>query len=198
MTEGCDIAYRVIRSDRRTVAIQIDADGSVTVRCPRRMKAETIDDFVKRKARWIEKQLKKNPEKCFQSVLREEEIYRLLQQAREAIPQRVAFYAQQLGVTYGRVTIRTQRTRWGSCSSEGNLNFNCLLMLAPAEVADYVVVHELCHRKEMNHSRAFWGEVAQILPDYQTSRRWLRENGGGLICRLQRGQENGLHQGQLR
>ena len=184
MTAGYDIAYRVIRSDRRTIAIQIDAEGSVTVRCPRRMKAEAIDDFVKKKMRWIEKQLELNAKQCFQSALTEEEISRLLQQARETIPQRVAFYAQQLGVTYGRVTIRTQRTRWGSCSSKGNLNFNCLLMLAPAEVADYVVVHELCHRKVMNHSRAFWEEVAQTLPDYQTSRKWLRENGAGLIRRL--------------
>ena len=85
---------------------------------------------------------------------------------------------------YGRITIRAQRTRWGSCSAQGNLNFNCLLMLTPDNVMEYVVVHELCHRKEMNHSARFWSEVEKILPDYRRSRQWLKDNGGGLIGRL--------------
>ena len=66
----------------------------------------------------------------------------------------------------------------------GNLNFNCLLMLCPPEVLDYVVVHELCHRKHMNHSRAFWAEVERVLPDYQMRRNWLKEHGGALVERL--------------
>ncbi|MDY3888895.1 MAG: M48 family metallopeptidase, partial [Agathobacter sp.] len=86
----------------------------------------------------------------------------------EYIPKRVAYFADIMGVDYGRITIRMQKTRWGSCSSKGNLNFNCLLMLAPPEVIDYVVVHELCHRKEMNHSKAFWREVERVLPDYRS------------------------------
>ena len=89
-----------------------------------------------------------------------------------------------MGVSYGRITIRCQKTRWGSCSAKGNLNFNCLLMLAPPEVADYVVVHELCHRKHMNHGAAFWSEVARILPDYARHRAWLKENGSRLLARL--------------
>ena len=89
-----------------------------------------------------------------------------------------------MGVTYGGITIRNQRSRWGSCSGQGTLNFNCLLMLAPPEVLDYVVVHELCHRKEMNHSAAFWAEVARVLPDYEARKRWLKENGPALIGRL--------------
>ena len=72
----------------------------------------------------------------------------------------------------------------GSCSGAGNLNFNCLLMLAPPEVRDYGVVHELCHRKEMNHSARFWKEVENILPDYRQRRAWLKENGGRLIARM--------------
>ena len=103
----------------------------------------------------------------------------------EYIPQRVAHYAAKLGVTYGRITIRNQKTRWGSCSSKGNLNFNCLLMLTPPEVIDYVIVHELCHRKEMNHSARFWTLVASILPDYTEQKRWLREHGGVIIGRLE-------------
>ena len=89
-----------------------------------------------------------------------------------------------MGVTYGRITIRNQVSRWGSCSSVGNLNFNCLLMLAPPEVRDYVVVHELCHRKEMNHSPAFWAEVEKMIPDYKAHKKWLKDNGTALISRL--------------
>ena len=104
-----------------------------------------------------------------------------VQQAVEVVPKRVAHYAARMGVTYGRITIRHQRTRWGSCSSNGNLNFNCLLMLAPPEVLDYVVVHELCHRKYMNHSKQFWAEVAKVMPDYKKCERWLKEEGSLLI-----------------
>ena len=83
----------------------------------------------------------------------------LADQAVKTIPEKVRYYAPLVGVTYGRITIRNQRTRWGSCSSKGNLNFNCLLMLAPPEVLDSVVVHELCHRKEMNHSKMKWNQL---------------------------------------
>ena len=96
-------------------------------------------------------------------------------------PERVSYYAREIGVDYGRITIRQQKTRWGSCTSEGNLNFNWLLMLAPPEILDYVVVHELCHRKEMNHSAAFWREVEHILPDYRERKKWLKDNGWYLM-----------------
>ena len=94
------------------------------------------------------------------------------------------FYAPLVGVSYGRITIRSQRGRWGSCSGAGNLNFNCLLMLTPPQVREYVVVHELCHRKQMNHSSQFWAEVERILPDYRQRRQWLKDQGGALIARL--------------
>ncbi len=102
----------------------------------------------------------------------------------QIIPDKVRFYAEKIGVDYGRVTIRNQKTRWGSCSAKGNLNFNCLLMLAPEDVLDYVVIHELCHRKEMNHSPRFWSEVAKIMPDYKNSKIWLKENGNDIIRRM--------------
>jgi predicted metal-dependent hydrolase len=105
----------------------------------------------------------------------------LADEALRVIPERVRFYAPVVGVTYGRITIRNQRTRWGSCSAKGNLNFNCLLMKAPPEVLDYVVVHELCHRLEMNHSPRFWAQVERVLPDYKVSRKWLREHGNELM-----------------
>ena len=100
---------------------------------------------------------------------------------RQVLQEKVEFYAQKweprMGVHASGWTLRKMKTRWGSCSSKGNLNFNCLLMLAPAEILDYVVVHELCHRKEMNHSKAFWAEVEKVLPDYRESVKWLKEKG---------------------
>ena len=104
--------------------------------------------------------------------------------ALEDIPKRVQHYAPLVGVTCGRITIRNQRSRWGSCSSKGNLNFNCLLMLCPEEVRDYVVIHELCHRIEMNHSPKFWAEVERVCPDYRAHRKWLKDHGTELIGRL--------------
>ena len=113
-----------------------------------------------------------------------EEIRRLAQEAVRVIPERVAYYAPKVGVTYGRITIRNQRSRWGSCSSKGNLNFNCLLMLAPMEVIDSVVVHELCHRLEMNHSRRFYEHVLRVYPDYYRYHDWLKKNGTALMRRM--------------
>ena len=113
-----------------------------------------------------------------------EDIRSLAEQAMKMIPERVAYYAPRIGVTYGRITIRNQKTRWGSCSAKGNLNFNCLLMLAPPEVVDSVVVHELCHRKEMNHSKKFYEEVLKVFPDYWKWHRWLKDHGAALMKRM--------------
>lgn len=97
------------------------------------------------------------------------------ERAREIITRRVEYFAPQVGVTYNRIFIKEQKTRWGSCSSLGNLNFNWKLILLDTELLDYVVVHELAHRKQMNHSAAFWSEVEKVLPDYRERRRRLRE-----------------------
>ena len=175
--------YRVIRSDRRTVAIQITRNGEVLVRCPRRMPEAEVRRFVAEKSVWIEGHLAALHAVPQEPALTGTELHALAQQALEVIPARVAHFAPLVGVTCGAITIRSQRSRWGSCSSKGNLNFNCLLMLTPPEVIDYVVVHELCHRKEMNHSKAFWNEVAKILPDYKRQVQWLRNEGGRIIRR---------------
>ena len=178
-----EATYRVIRSNRKTIAIQIMPDGEVVVRAPMRMPTATIEGFVQNKTSWIEKQLARLP---VVEKFTEVQMGELVKKAKAVIPEKVAHFAPLVGVDYGRVSIRAQHTRWGSCSGRGNLNFNCLLMLAPPEVADYVVVHELCHRKEMNHSQRFWLEVERVLPNYRASKKWLKDNGQNLIRRLQK------------
>lgn len=100
--------------------------------------------------------------------------------AKEYFTKRVEYYIQLTGGTYTRITIRDQKTRWGSRSTSGTLSFNYRLMYAPLKVLDYVVVHELCHITYMDHSKNFWNKVASVLPDYKESRRWLREHGSEL------------------
>ena len=114
----------------------------------------------------------------------EEELAELKKRAREVFLSRAAYFAPLVGVRCGRITVRSQHSKWGSCSSKGNLNFNCLLLLAPAEALDYVVVHELCHMLEMNHSPRFWAQVERVLPDYKNARKWLKDHGAGLMARL--------------
>lgn len=177
----------VIRSNRKTVAIQVNSDLSVTVRAPRSTSEKDIEEILKKKEAWISKhieKIKKTKERLeaeSTEKLTREKVIALAEEALKVIPARVEYFAKVIGVTYGKITIRNQKTRWGSCSSKGNLNFNCLLMLAPPEVLDYVVVHELCHRKQMNHSKAFWAEVEKVLPDYKEARKWLKEEGSQMI-----------------
>ena len=175
------IPYRLIRTDRKSIGIQITADG-VVVRAPKRLSAAEIDRFVQSKRSWIEGHLSKIP--APQPKFTPTEIEALAQKALTVIPDRVRHFAPMVGVTYGRITIRNQRSRWGSCSGKGNLNFNCLLMLTPSFCLDYVVVHELCHRLEMNHSPAFWALVAQHCPDYAQLRRWLKTNGSAILAQM--------------
>ena len=183
-----EIDYYLIKSDRKTCQIQVKADGSIIVRAPKRMRDEDIDAFVLEKADWIEKALEKVQkarERAEQyAPLSEQEINNLANEALLRIPPRVEHFAALMGVEYGRITVRNQKTRWGSCSGKKNLNFNCLLLLAPEEILDYVVVHELCHLKEMNHSPRFWAEVERVLPDYKERRLWLKRHGEELMGRM--------------
>ena len=175
--------YRIIRSDRKTVALQIH-EGEVIVRAPRAMRESEIASFVKKHEGWVQKKLSVQKKSGGEPPLSNEDVRELADRALEVIPPRVKHYAALVGVRYNRVTIRNQKTKWGSCSGKGNLNFNCLLMLTPIEVLDSVIVHELCHLKHMNHSKAFYDEVLRAYPDYHTWNRWLKENGGGLIRRM--------------
>lgn len=178
------IPYEIVRSQRKTISLQVTQEGKVLVRCPRRLSQSQVRQFVQEHTPWLEAQLSKIAAQPKLPKLTEEDRKALISQATREIPRLTERYAPLVGVSYGRITIRSQRGRWGSCSGAGNLNFNCLLMLTPPAVREYVVVHELCHRKEMNHSTQFWAEVERILPDYRQSRQWLKDQGGALIARL--------------
>ena len=183
MKDSIMFEYSIVKSNRKSIAIQIHPDCKVLVRAPKRMRMEEIKRFVESKAEWIEKHLS-NCTSQNQQKLTDQEIQALREKARALVTERVQYYAPLIGVTYNQIVIRAQHTRWGSCSNKGNLNFNCLLALVPPEVLDYVVVHELCHRKELNHSERFWNEVTKILPDYKVRKKWLKDNGSNLIARL--------------
>ena len=176
-----DIEYHLIRSDRRSIGIEVDREGKVTVRAPYSCEKKRIDRFLLEKENWIRQKVKLQKENAMKRQEKrempeaEKKYYRNL--AREVLGARTGYYARKMGVTYGRISIREQKTRWGSCSGKGNLNFNWKLSLVPDEILDYVVVHELAHRKEMNHSQRFWAEVERILPDYKARRKWLKEFG---------------------
>ena len=182
---GPEISYQIIRSSRRTLSLEIKADGTILVRAPLRLSEARIRKFVEEKQEWILKNLekiqKRNEQKEQVARLSAIERQHLQNKACVVIPKRVAYFAEKIGVTYGKITLRQQKTRWGSCAANGNLNFNWLLILAPPGVLDYVVVHELCHRREMNHSQAFWKEVEAILPDYRERQKWLKDNGWRLM-----------------
>lgn len=177
------VAYRVIRSRRRSTAIEITPQGEVLVRCPLRLPDREIQSLVQSRMPWILRHLAKLPMKP-QETLTPAQMNSLREKTHEAVRYALLTYAPQIGVSYGDVHIRCQKTRWGSCSARGNLNFNCLLALAPPEVLEYVVVHELCHRKEMNHSPQFWAEVERVLPNYRMRRKWLRDHGAELMARV--------------
>jgi predicted metal-dependent hydrolase len=213
---------RLVRSHRKTVALVIELDGSLTVRAPLRLGRAQIEQLVQEKAAWIQERRERlqhirsqvptyayQPGELFlylgaaypleiverlaPRLALEEGVFRLARraqpqaeqvftewyrrQARREFAERVAQRARQLGYTYQRVRISSARTRWGSCGAKGGLNFTWRLVMAPAVVIDYVIVHELVHLEFPNHSRQFWERVAHHLPDYRQQREWLRLNG---------------------
>lgn len=181
-----ELLVEVVYSDRKTMGLEIKADGAVIARMPGGTPDAAALRFLKQHQQWIVRKWMEIRER--QEVRRERPLpdyitdpekkksYR--SQAREAISRRAAYFAPLMGVSYNRIAIKETKTRWGSCSAKGNLNFHWKLILMPAEILDYVVVHELAHLKEMNHSPRFWAQVEKMLPDYRQRRRWLKEHGG--------------------
>ena len=166
-----EFTYTVVRSRRKTLGLEIRG-GRVIVRAPLLTPDEEIRRLLREKAGWIGEE--------YENWM----YFPLADRALKVIPERVRHFAPLVGVRYGRITIRNQRTRWGSCSGKGNLNFNCLLLLTPPEVLDSVVVHELCHLKEMNHSPRFYAEVYRVCPDYDRWNAWLKDHGAAILARM--------------
>lgn len=186
------IPFTLVKSSRKTYALSISETGEVTLRAPFGASERFISSILTERRDWLTQHYRKAQEKAaareaVQGSLTPEQKSaldaRYRQAAREYIPRRVEHYLPMTGGRYERITIRAQKTRWGSCSAKGTLSFNWKLMLAPPGVLDYVVVHELCHLTHMNHSREFWEAVERVMPDYRTRRRWLKEHGGELDSR---------------
>lgn len=181
------VKITVIHSGRKTLSIQLKP-GEIIARAPLGMKEKDIYGFIEQKRPWIEKHLSSlmQQQKALENLppFTQSEITSMAEKTRKIIAERVSYYAPKIGVTYNKITIRCQRTRWGSCSSSGNLNFNCLLSLFPRDIIDSVVVHELCHRRYMNHSPHFYAEIEKVFPDYHRCHSWLNKNGAVQLMRL--------------
>lgn len=176
--------YELIRSERKTLRIEVKA-GRLLVRAPLRMSLKRIEQCLEDNREWIENKIRASAERTNeQPFLSEDEILSLARAAaKELVP--LAFeFASQIGKEIFSVTIRTQRTRWGSCSSKGSLSFNALIMLAPPEIRRSVAAHEVCHLAHMDHSASFYETLSKLCPDHKECRKWLRQNGEAILARL--------------
>ena len=168
--------YRLIRSKRKTLSIEINRQAELVVRAPMRMPQARIEAFLREKAQWIaahqqkmQLRMEQHPEPDAQA----EQLLRL--KAKELLPSRVAQYAQQMGLQPTGITITGARTRFGSCSPKNRLSFSFRLMDYPMEAIEYVVVHELAHILHKNHSAAFYAEIEKIPPDWRTRNQLLKQ-----------------------
>lgn len=177
-------SYTIVKSRRRTLAAEVRPDGSVTIRVPLAAGKKDVERFLNEKSDWIAKHVKAAQSGSKQEKLTEKELKELKKRAKQLFCEKVARFADLTEVSYGGISVRSQKTLWGSCTRKGNLSFNCLLLLLPEEIADYVVVHELCHRKRMDHSPLFWKEVEKILPDYKARKKYLKSEGRKVLARL--------------
>ena len=214
---------KLVRSKRRTIALIVEGDGSLTVRAPTRATLAAIELFIREKAEWIIRtrarlgSVIQVPKKKYvdgekflflgapyeltlvtprRAALKFERGFQLANTAQQrgellftrwykgkaltVLSERVKLFADMHGYVPKRVNITSAKTRWGSCSPDGSLNFTWRLVMAPLEVIDYVVVHELVHLRVKNHSRRFWAAVGKIFPDYRIQRRWLKDHGDQL------------------
>ena len=170
--------YRLIRSDRRTLALEITPDLQVVIRAPRRCSQREIARFAADHEGWVMTHLpiqqRRMEARAARAVTPEQE-RELRRQAAEDIPRRVARWAPLVGVTPASVKITGAQKRFGSCSSKGGLCFSWRLMQYPDEAIDYVVVHELCHLLHHDHSPRFWAAVAAVMPDYKQRQKLLKD-----------------------
>lgn len=160
--------YTLVRSKRKSVAIQVDADCNITVRAPLRLSQKEIDKILLEKKSWLEKTLVSQLEKRKEiKEYSDEDIKILREKAKNIIPLKVKYYAEIMDVEPESVKINSAKKRYGSCSGTNNLNFSLYLMDKDERFIDYVVVHELAHIKHHNHSKDFYKFIEQFMPDYK-------------------------------
>lgn len=180
-TDGLgEIRISVIRSARKSLGLEVRDANTVLARIPTRVSDRELKAFVENHRSWIlektavmaerEENRKSTPAPPPELLSKTDRMKIQLK-----IGKRVRHYCEAMGVTVGYVTVKSQKTRWGSCSAKGNVNFNYQLAFLPDKLLDYVVIHELAHRRHMNHSRAFWAEVEKYCPDYLERREQLKE-----------------------
>lgn len=169
------IAYEIVFSSRKTLAITVKRGGKVVVRAPRGTSKKRIEEAVAKNISWIEKNIEKMSEcsEKFSDATAEEEML-LRKRAKEILPQKVKYYSSLIGVVPTGITVTGARTRFGSCSGKNSISFSFYLMRFPDEAIDYVVVHELCHILHHNHSKEFYKEIEKILPDYKQRKLLLK------------------------
>lgn len=174
---GLGFEYTIKKHPRaKHIRISVRKDGSVTVTVPKRVAKKHGEAFVREKADWIRKRIEEQENSPSGLLLRgsEEEYQQYKEAARTLVHRRLEELNQVYGFEYGRVSIRNQRTRWGSCSAKGNLNFNYRIVFLTPQQQDYIVAHELCHLQQMNHSPAFWELVEQAIPNARVIAREVR------------------------
>ena len=169
-------SYELIRSRRKTLALEITADCRILVRAPMRLSQARIDAFVESHAGWIARHLERQRQRAgkMPPAPTESEIEALKKKARAVLPEKVAFWSQKMGVKPTGIKITTARKRYGSCSGKNSLCFSCFLMNYPEEAIDLVVVHELCHIKVRNHGPDFYALLEQYLPDHKERKKLLK------------------------
>lgn len=171
------ITYKLRRSKRaRLMRISVSCDAGVVVTVPFFMEESRFENFIRAKANWILRKVKyvsrfKNLPRIKTSAV---EYRKLKLQALNLAKEKVKYWNQFYNFSYNRVSVKNQKTRWGSCSRKGNLNFNYKIVHLPQDQLDYLIVHELCHLKEMNHGRGFWELVSKTIPDYKKLRKELK------------------------
>ncbi len=159
------LPFTIIRSSRRSMALEVTRNRQIIVRIPFFVTDAQAGDFVMSKQDWLQRHLQSPvPQRRDHT---ENEIAALKKSARETLPARVAHYADKMGVKPAAVGVTRARGRYGSCSVKKRINFSCFLMASPPEAVDYVVVHELCHLKYMNHGIAFYALLSRVLPDWR-------------------------------
>lgn len=166
---------KIVRSNRRTLALEVTRDGEVQVRAPKIMPRSVIDRFVESHREWIDRNVKKQLDrKANRPELTEEDILELKRKAKEILPKKVEYYSNLTGLSCNGVKITSAKTRFGSCNGKNSICFSCHLMRYPEEAIDYVVVHELAHTRHHNHSKHFWALVENFMPDYKQRQKLLK------------------------